>query len=359
MLGAIFGKFSRDVGIDLGTSHTRVYVKDKGIVIDAPSVVAINKQTGRILAVGEEAKHMLGKTPPHIIVSKPLMGGVISDYEVTQKMLKYFFDKVHEDGFTLFARPRVVVAVPLQITEVETKAVEDVITAAGSGEVSVVQELMAGAIGARMPVEDPVGSLIVDIGGGKSEAATISLGGVVAWRSTEAAGDEMNRNIIQYAREVFNIMIGETHAEQLKKKVGSAIKLDEKIEFPMRGRNVIDGLPKEIMITDSHIREALDRPIKTIINLVKTTVEITPPELVADIHERGILLIGGGSLLRGIDRVIQEATQIPVRIDDDPLTSVVRGTGILLDNTPLLHQVRLPSAMAKRRRPNRSRHTSW
>ncbi len=350
MFGRFFGKFTRDIGIDLGTSNTLIYVKDKGVVIDYPSFIAINKQTGQILSVGEEAKHMLGKTPPHILVTKPLANGVISDYEVTQKMLKYFFDKVHEDGFTLFARPRVVVAVPLQVTEVETKAVEDVIVAAGAGEVSVVQELMAAAIGARMPVQDAIGNLIVDIGGGKTEAAVISLNGVVTWRSTKTAGDEMNRNIIQYAREIFNLFIGENHAEQLKKKVGSAIKLNEKIEFPMRGRDIVSGLPKEIMITDSHIREAIDRQVKSIINLVKNTIEVTPPELVSDIHERGILLTGGGALLRGMDRAIMEATDIPVRIDDDPLTSVVRGTGILLDDLDFLNQVKLPSAMSKRRR---------
>ena len=287
---------------------------------------------------------MLGKTPPHIQVTRPLTSGVISDYEVTEKMLKYFIDKIHEGGLSLLSRPRVIIGVPLEVTEVEIKAVEDVTLAAGAREVFVVQEPMAAAIGARMPIEDPVGNMIVDIGGGNTEVAVISLSGVVTWKSTQIAGDEMNRNIMQYAREVFNLFVGEIHAEQIKIKVGSATETDQKIEFPMRGRDVITGLPREVLITDANIREALGRSIENIVDTIKTTLEITPPELMADIHERGLLLSGGGSLLRGIDRVIAAATDIPVRITDDPLTSVVRGTGLLLDETDLLSTVRIPSA---------------
>lgn len=344
MFNKLFSKFSQDVGIDLGTANTLLYTPDKGIVIDEPTVVAINVKTEQILAVGHEAKHMLGKTPPHIEVTRPLTNGIISDYEVAEKLVKYFIDKLHEGGFSFVTRPRVVICVPLEVTEVETKAVEDAIIAAGAREVFVIQEPMAAAIGSRMPVQDPLGNLIVDIGGGNTEAAIISLSGVVTWKSTEVAGDEMNRNIVQYAREVFNLLIGESHAEQIKLKIGSAMELGEKREFPMRGRDVMTGLPREIMVTDAHIREALDRSVSTIVDIIKTTLEETPPELTADIHERGILLSGGGSLLRGLDKVIAKAAEIPVRIADDPLTAVVRGTGILLEDEMLLKEVMLPSA---------------
>ncbi|MBT3817546.1 MAG: rod shape-determining protein [Candidatus Magasanikbacteria bacterium] len=344
MFDRLFKRFSKDMGIDLGTANTLVYIPEKGIVIEEPTVVAINLRTDQILAVGQEAKQMLGKTPPHITVSRPLTKGIISDYEVTQKMIKYFIDKIHENSSSFITRPRIVIAIPLEITEVETKAVEDAVIAAGAREVLVVQEPMAAAIGARMPIQDPIGNMIVDIGGGNTEVAIISLSGIVAWKSTDIAGDEMNKNVIQYAREVFNLFIGEHHAEQIKLKIGTAIDLGEKMEFPMRGRDVITGLPREIIVNDTQIREALSRSIKTIVDLVKTALEITPPELTADIHERGLLLTGGGSLLRGIDKVIAKATSVPVRIADDPLTAVVRGTGILLEEEDLLKEVVLPSA---------------
>jgi len=294
--------------------------------------------------VGNEAKNMLGKTPPHIEVTRPLTGGIISDYEVTEKMLKYFLDKVHEEGFNFMTRPKIIICVPLEVTEVEIKAVEDAAISAGAKEVRVVQEPMAAAIGARMPIQDPVGNMVVDIGGGNTEVAVISLSGVVTWKSTQVAGDEMNRNIMQYAREVFNLFIGESQAENIKIKVGSAMASEEKIEFPMRGRDVVSGLPKEVMITDTHIREALQHSVDVIIDHIKMTLELTPPELTADIHERGLLLTGGGSLLKGLDRVIAKATSIPVRVSDDPLTAVVRGTGILLEKIDLLKEIELPSA---------------
>ncbi len=344
MFNKLFTKFSREIGIDLGTSNTRVFVKEKGIVIDEPTVVAINTKTEQILAVGNEAKSMLGKTPPHIVVSRPLSNGVVSDYEVAEKMLKYFIDKVHEDAFTFMARPRVVICAPLEVTEVEIKAIEDAITSAGARQVFVVQGPVAAAVGARMPIQDPVGNLIVDIGGGKTEIAVISLDGVVTWKSTNIAGEEMNRNIIQYAREAFNLYVGESHAEQLKIKIGSAMDMGEKMEFPMRGRDVYSGLPREVMVSDSHIREAIMRSVNTIVDYIKMTLELTPPELTADIHERGLLLTGGGALLRGIDKVIAKAAEIPVRVADDPLTAVVRGTGILLSDFRLLKEIALPSA---------------
>ena len=344
MFKNLLKKFGRDIAIDLGTANTLVYTPEKGIVIDEPSVVAINTRTEQILAVGNEAKQMLGKTPPHIQVTRPLTDGIISDYEVTEKMLKYFIDKVHKEGFSLANRPRVIIAVPLDVTEVEIKAVEDATFSAGAREVSVIQEPMAAAIGARMPIQEPIGNMVVDIGGGNTEVAVISLSGVVTWKSTTIAGDEMNRNIMQYAREVFNLFVGEAHAEQIKIKVGSALKMGESIEFPMRGRDVITGLPKEVMISDEHIREALDRSVKTVVDYIKMTLEITPPELTADIHERGMLLVGGGAQLRGLDKVIAQAAEIPVRVVDDPLTVVVRGAGILLEDMELLKEVILPSA---------------
>lgn len=346
MFKRFWPKFSSELGIDLGTANTLVYVKGKGIVINEPSVVAINTKTEQILAVGNEAKSMLGKTPPHITVTRPLTNGIISDYEVTEKMLKYFIDKVHENKFTFMVRPRVVICTPLEITEVETKAVEDATISAGAREVFVVQEPMAAAIGTRMPVHDPVGNMVIDIGGGTTDIAIISLSGVVTWKSTHVAGDEMNRNIIQYAKEVFNLYVGESHAEQIKIKIGSAIASAEPMEFPMRGRDVMTGLPREVMVTDEHIREAMARSVNTIVEHVKMALEITPPELTADIHERGLLLTGGGALLRGLDRVIARAAEVPVRIADDPLTAVVRGTGMLLEDWELLKEVALPSARA-------------
>lgn len=350
MFGRFKKKFGKDIGVDLGTANTLFYIPDKGIVVNEPTVVAINNRTQQILAVGHEAKDMLGKTPPHIDVTRPLSHGIISDYEVAEKMMKYFIDKIHEEGFSFVTRPRVVICVPLEVTEVETKAVEDAVIAAGAREVFVIQEPMAAAIGARMPIQEPIGNMIVDIGGGNTEVAVISLDGVVTWKSTPIAGDEMNKNIMQYAREVFNLLIGESHAEQIKIKVGSAIDMGDKKQFPMRGRDVVSGLPREIMVTDEHIREALERSVTTIIDLIKMMLEVTPPELTADIHERGMLLTGGGSLLRGLADIIHNATDVPVRIADDPLTAVVRGTGVLLEDNRLLQQVALPSARDSKKR---------
>ncbi|MFB6182360.1 MAG: rod shape-determining protein [Candidatus Magasanikbacteria bacterium] len=342
MFNKFLSKFSHNIGIDLGTANTLVYTKEDGIVINEPTVVAINKKTDQVLAVGDEAKDMVGKTPPHIEVTYPLDRGIISDYEVAEKMLQYFINKVTEDkgGFT--TRPKVVTCVPLSATEVEIKAVEDAAKTAGAKSIDIVQESMAAAIGARMPINKPIGSMIVDIGGGNTEAAVISLDGVVTWKSTTTGGDELNNNITQYARDVFNLHIGESYAEQIKLKVGSAKELSEDLEYPMRGRDVITGLPKEIMINDSHIREATKDSLNDIIDHVKMTLEMTPPELTADIHERGILLTGGGALLRGLSDVISDSVDVPVRLADDPLTSVARGTGTLLEEGDLLEEVSIP-----------------
>jgi len=339
MFDKLFSRFSNDIGIDLGTANTLIYVKGHGIIINEPSVVAINTRTEQILAVGNDAKEMLGKTPPHIVTSRPLTGGIISDFEATEKMLGYFLDKVNQGTFNFMSRPRVVVGAPIDLTEVERKAVSDAVLNAGASKVWIVEEPMAAAIGSRMPIQEPVGNFIVDIGGGTTEIAIISLGGIVKSKSMKIAGDEFNYNISQYAREVFNLLVGERQAEEIKIRIGSAVEMPEKMVYPMRGRDMVTGLPKEVMISDSEVREAISRSLRAIVDNIRGTLEITPPELIADIHERGILLSGGGALLRGIDQLIMRAAEIPVRIADDPLTAVVRGTSLLLDNEPLLHEV--------------------
>ncbi len=349
MFNSFWGKFSKDLGIDLGTANTLVYCKDKGIVVNEPSVVALNSRTGQIVAVGRSAKDMIGKTPAHISTVRPLVSGVISDFEVTEKMLKFFIERIHKDGFALLPRPRVVVGVPLDLTEVERKAVEDAALNAGAREVYLVEEPMASAIGARLPITEPVGNMVVDIGGGTTEIAVISLGGVVTWKSLRVAGDEMNKNIVGYARENFNLLLGVRVAENIKMRIGTAMETEESLEMEMRGRDMITGLPKEIMVNDAQIRQSLSRSVRTIVESIKAALEVTPPELVADIYERGIVLTGGGALLKGIDTVISNAAEIPVRITDDPLTCVVRGTGYLLDDTNLLQTVALPSSQEKAR----------
>ena len=343
MLNKFFGRFSEDIGIDLGTANTLVFVKEKGIIMNEPSIVAVNTRTNQIVAVGHTAKDMLGKTPPHIITTRPLFKGVISDFEITEKMLRYFIDKIHENSFTIVPRPRVVIGVPLDVTEVERKAVEDAVVSAGAREVFLVEEPMAAAIGARLPITESVGSMIVDIGGGTTEIAVISLGGVVTWKSLTIAGEEMTKNIIQYTRDVFNLLVGEKIAENIKCTIGSAIDLEEPETMEMRGRDLITGLPRQILINDGQVREALHKSIKAIVDNIKATLEVTPPELVADIYERGIVICGGGALLKGMDKMITKETDVPVRIATDPLTTVVRGTGALLDDQKLLDEVTLPS----------------
>jgi rod shape-determining protein MreB and related proteins len=343
MLSSLFGRFSKDLGVDLGTASTLIFAKGRGIVIQEPSVVAVNIRNGQILAVGEDARSMIGKTPPHIQVTRPLQRGIIADFEVTEKMLRYFIEKIHREHSVLMARPRVVIGVPLDVTEVERKAVADAVMSAGARQVYVVEEPLAAAVGIGLPISDPVGNMIIDLGGGTTEIAVISLNGVVTAKSIPIAGDELNRNIIQYARDVFNLLVGERVAEEIKIAAGSAMPLPDRIEVPLRGRDLLSGLPREIMVNDSQIREALSRSMKAIIDHIKSILEVTPPELVADIYRRGIVMSGGGSLLRGIDQAITEGTGLPVRVAEDPLTAVARGCGALIDNPKLLQDVALPS----------------
>lgn len=337
------GRFSQDIGIDLGTANTLVYVRGKGIVINEPSVVAINKKTGEVLAIGKEAQRMVGKTPAHIVAIRPLKDGVISDFEVTEQMLAYFIQKVHEDGFHVLPRPRVVIGIPSSVTEVERRAVEEASLRAGARAVFLIEESMAAAIGSRLPIHEATGNIIVDIGGGTSEVSVISLGGIVVNRTLRIAGDELNENIVQYARNNFNMLIGERTAEDIKIRIGSAHESTEHAEAPIRGRDLVTGLPKEVMMSTSQAREAMQRSVATIVEAVRQCIEETPPELLSDIIEQGIYLAGGGALLRGLANVITDATQIRVHITDDPLTAVVRGTGIVLEDIEAVQEVLLPS----------------
>lgn len=339
MFNKLFGYLSHDIGIDLGTANTLVYVKGKGIVINEPSVVAVNQKTGKILAIGKEAKKMVGKTPAHIVATRPLVDGVVSDFEVTEQMLKYFIEKVHKESFVFFPRPRIVVGVPSGVTEVEKKAVIDATISAGAREAYLIEEPMAAAIGVRLPVQEAAGNMIVDIGGGTTEVAVISLGGIVASRSLRIAGDELNENIVQFSRDEANLLLGEKTAENIKITIGSAYPQEEKMEMTMRGRDLVTGLPKEVLINDEQIRRALSRSIKILIDNIKATIEETPPELVADIMTSGIILVGGGGMLRGLDKLVSEQTKMPVRLADDPLTAVARGAGIVLEDIEKLKEV--------------------
>lgn len=343
MLNKFFGRFSRDIAIDLGTSNTRLHVREKGIVMHEPSIVAINTRTNQILAVGHAAKDMVGKTPPHIQTTRPLTKGVISDFEVTEKMLKYFVDELHDEAFAIVPRPRIVMSVPLEITEVERKAVEDAALGAGAREVSLVEAPIAAALGAGLPIEESIGTMIVDIGGGTTEIAVISLGGIVTWKSLTVAGDEMTKNIIQYARDVFNLLSGDRVAEIVKWRIGSTVDTGDRLEIEMRGRDLVTGLPKQVIMNEGQVREAMYKSVRTIIDNIKATIEMTPPELVADIYERGIVLTGGGALLRGIERSIAKEADIPVRIAEDPMGATVRGAGLLLENPQLLRDIALPT----------------
>jgi rod shape-determining protein MreB len=339
MLNKLLGKISKDIGIDLGTANTLVYVKDKGIVINEPSVVAVNKNTGQILAIGKKAQRMVGKTPSHIVATRPLVDGVVSDFETTEQMLKYFIDRIHQDSFTFLPRPRVVIGIPSGVTEVEKRAVIDAATNAGAREVYLIDEPMAAAIGARIPVQDAGGNMIVDIGGGTTEIAVLSLGGIVSSKSLRIAGDGMNEDIIKFARDKFNLLIGERTAENVKIAIGSSHAEDKEMRMKIRGRDLVSGLPKEVQITSSQTREAMARSVKSIINAIKATIEETPPELIGDIMSRGIALAGGGTLIRGLDKLITEQTEMPVKRVDDPLTAVVRGTGIVLEDIESLKDI--------------------
>lgn len=339
MFNKLFGYFSHDIGVDLGTANTLIYVKGKGIVINEPSVVAMNQKTRQVLAVGEDAKAMVGRTPANIVATRPLVDGVVSDFEVTEYMMKYFIEKVHRETFTLLPRPRVIVGIPSGVTEVEKRAVEEATLNAGARQAFLIEEPMAAAIGARLPVQEAAGSMIVDIGGGTTEVAVISLGGIVAARSLRIAGDELNEDIIQFARDEYNLMLGERTAEDIKVKIGSAYQLDKKLEAVMRGRDLVTGLPKAITVDSDQIRGALAKSVATIVDSVKMTIEETPPELVADIMDKGIVLAGGGALLKGLDKLVSLNTKMPVHIADDPLTCVVRGAGLVLEDIDKLKGV--------------------
>ncbi|HLD85832.1 MAG TPA: rod shape-determining protein [Patescibacteria group bacterium] len=346
MFTRLWGRLSKDIGIDLGTANTLVFVKDKGIVVNEPSVVAVNTRSDQIVAVGSDAQKMLGKTPAHIVATRPLVDGVISDFEVTEKMLKYFIDRVHREGLTLAPRPRVVIGLPLDVTEVERKAVEDAALSAGAREVLLIEEPMAAALGARLPVREATGHLVVDIGGGITEVAVISLGGVVVSKSMRVAGDELTEAIIHYAREHFNLLVGERTAEEVKMMVGSALPLPKPVEMKMRGRDLMTGLPREVAISDSEVREAISRILKMMVENVRSTIENTPPELVSDIYERGVVMTGGGALLKNLDKLLANELAIAVQVVDDPLTAVVRGTGVVLEDIEGTRDLLLPSAQA-------------
>jgi len=345
--GDILGLFSHDIGIDLGTANTLVYVKGKGVVINEPSVVAINQKTKEVLAIGEEARKMVGRTPAHIVAIKPLVDGVVSDFEVTEQMLRYFITKIHKEKFSLFPRPRVVIGIPYGVTEVERRAVEEAAINAGAREVYLIEEPVAAAIGARLPIQEAAGSMMVDIGGGTTEVAVISLGGIVASRSIRIAGNEMDEAIKEFARDQLNLLIGDRMAERVKIEAGSALPFKEKVTIPMRGRDLVTGLPKEVIVNDEQVRKALSKSINQIIEAIKNTIEETPPELVADIMEKGIVLAGGGALLRGFDKLISQATANQVIIADDPLTCVVRGTGVVLEDLDNLKEILLPTEFKK------------
>lgn len=347
MFNSFFGSFSQDIGIDLGTANTLVYVRGKGIVINEPSVVAINQKTKQVLAIGHEAQVMVGKTPAHIIATRPLVDGVVSDFEITEQMLKYFIDRVHKERFSLLPRPRVLIGIPYGVTEVERRAAEEAAMNAGARQAFLIEEPVAAAIGARLPIQEATGNMIVDIGGGTTEVAVISMGGIVASRSLRVAGDEMNQDIIDYARDNFNLLLGERTAEKIKMEIGSAFPMKEKLERPMRGRDLVTGLPREVIINDEQVRRAMTKSINAVVEAVKVTIEETPPELVADIMERGIILAGGGALLKELDTLISQATQTKVFIADDPLTCVARGTGVVLEDLETLESVLLSSALRK------------
>ncbi len=339
----LLSRFSRDMGIDLGTANTLVYVRHEGIVLREPSVVA-KRSDGAILAVGDEAKRMVGRTPSDIHATRPLRDGVIADFDTTAAMLAYFMRKGMR-GRSLF-KPRVIVGIPSGVTEVEKRAVIDATLQAGAREAYLIEEPMAAAIGAGLPVSDPVGSMVVDIGGGTTEVAVISLGGIVTSKSIRIGGDEMDEAIIQYARKAYNLLIGERTAEEIKIAVGSAYPLREEQAVDVRGRDLVSGLPRTVRMTSAEIREALREPVAAIVDAVKQTLERTPPELSADIVERGIVLAGGGALLRGLDRLLAEETGMPVTLTDDPLSAVVLGTGRALEEIDALKKVLLTGKRA-------------
>lgn len=341
----ILGMFSSDMGIDLGTASTLVYMKNEGIVLCEPSVVAIEAGTSNVLAVGEEAKRMLGRTPGNIIAIRPMRDGVIADFEITESMLRYFIKKVHNSR--RLVRPRVVIAIPSGITEVEKRAVKDSALHAGAREVYMLEEPVAAAIGVGLPIQEPSGNMIIDIGGGTTEMAVISLAGVVFSKSIRIGGDEMDEAIINYLKRTYNLMVGERTSEEIKIRIGSAYPMEEEMTMDVRGRDLVAGLPKMITVTSEEVREALAEPIVQIIEAVRITLERTPPELSADLIEKGLILAGGGSLLRGLDKLISEETGLPVHLADDPLTAVALGTGKVLSELRYLKRLTVSPSLHK------------
>jgi len=326
----IFNYFTKDIGIDLGTANTLVYVKGQGIIINEPSIAAVNNKTSQVLAIGEEAKKMLGRNPSHISIIKPLVGGVISDFEMAQEILRHYFKKIGNNRF--FGYYRVVIGIPPNLTEVERKSVEDAVILAGASKVYLIEEPVAAAIGARLPINEPVSTMIIDVGGGTSDIAVISMAGSVTARSLKVAGDKFNQDIMDFIRDEFKLLIGEPTAEELKINIGSAVPLEEKLEMAIRGRDVSSGLPKEVIIKNHHIRTAIHHSLELIVEAVKETIEKTPPELVGDIIKRGIYICGGGSLLKGIDKLIEGEIGVETMVIEDPLTCVARGAGIAAEN---------------------------
>ncbi len=336
-LKSLLSMFSNDLAIDLGTANTLVYAKNKGIVVREPSIVAVNKINNNVEAVGKEAKEMLGRTPGNIVAIRPMKDGVIADFEVTEKMIKYFIEKAH--GRRFLVKPRIVISVPSEITQVEKRAVKDSALRAGATEVYLIEQAMAAAIGAGLPITDPTGNMIVDIGGGTTDVAVISLAGIVYSRSVRVAGNEMDDAIIQYIKRKYNLLIGERTAEQIKIEIGSAFPLDEEMTMEIKGRDLVEGVPKTLVISDEEIREALSETVATIVEAVRVALERTPPELSADIMDKGIIIAGGGSMLKNLDKRLREETGLPVTLAEDPLACVALGTGQMLTDFNLLRKI--------------------
>jgi rod shape-determining protein MreB len=330
---------SSDLAIDLGTANTLVYAKGKGIVVSEPSIVAVNRITGKVEAVGKDAKEMLGRTPGNIVAIRPMKDGVIADFEITEKMLSYFIRRAHNRN--TLVRPRIIIGIPSEVTQVEKRAVKDSALKAKASEVYLVDQAMAAAIGAGLPITEPSGNMVVDIGGGTTDIAVISLAGIVYSKSVRVAGNEMDESVIQYIKKKYNLLIGERTAEQIKQEIGTAYPLDEPITMEIKGRDLIEGIPKTLTVTDAEIREALAEPISLIVDAVRVALERTPPELSADIVDRGIVLTGGGSLLKNLDKLLREETGLPVSVAEDPLSSVVLGTGKMLSDFDLLRKISL------------------
>lgn len=338
MFDKFYQLFSNDIGIDLGTANTLVYLRDHGIVINEPSVVAVNQKTGQVVALGTQAKQMLGRTPGHVVAIRPLVDGVISNFEVTEEMLSYLINKANKISKKT-VRPRVVIGVPSGITTVEIRAVYDAAKNAGAREVHIVEEPMAAAIGIKLPVKDPIGNMIIDIGGGTTDIAVISLGGIVRSKNLHIAGDRLNNDIISYIRDEFRVLVGERTAESVKIAIGSAKKGASPMEAVVRGRDLVTGLPREVIVTDTDIREAMSGSIAGLVDAVKEVIETTPPEVLSDVMSRGVILVGGGALIRGLDELLSQTLHVPVYISNDPLTAVARGAGIILEDMDNFREV--------------------